>query len=104
MIWNSTSSEIFGNLITLNQVHHVAVTYDGITQRMYQNGVIVNTINTTLGIGNPPSYNLVIGALGHAPATYNLNGNIYLARIYNRALSSEEILQNFNTTKKRFGL
>ena len=88
----------------MGQINHISATYDGMQQKIYQNGVLVNTVNTTLGIGNPPSYNLVIGALGHAPATYNLNGNIYLARIYNRALSSEEILQNFNTTKKRFNL
>lgn len=31
-------------------------------------------------------------------------GNIALTQIYNRALSSEEILQNYNATKPRFGL
>lgn len=32
------------------------------------------------------------------------NGNITIAQIYNRALSSTEITQNFNVTKARFGL
>jgi hypothetical protein len=32
------------------------------------------------------------------------NGNIAIAQIYNRALSSTEITQNFNATKTRFGL
>jgi len=33
-----------------------------------------------------------------------LNSNIYNATIYNRALSSQEVLQNYNATKGRFGL
>ncbi len=32
------------------------------------------------------------------------NGNIAQASIYNRALSSDEILQNFNATRSRFGI
>ena len=31
-------------------------------------------------------------------------GNIYLSKIYNRALSATEIQQNYNATKTRFGL
>ena len=33
-----------------------------------------------------------------------LKGNIYLAQIYNRALSSQEVKQNYNALKGRFGL
>ena len=104
LIWNSTASTVLGNPVTLNQIHHISATYDGIQQKLYQNGVLVNTLNTTLGIGNPPSYNLVIGALGYIPGTYNITGNIYTSKIYNRALSSQEVLQNYNATKGRFGL
>jgi hypothetical protein len=32
------------------------------------------------------------------------NGNIAIAQIYNRTLSSIEITQNFNATKTRYGL
>ena len=32
------------------------------------------------------------------------NGNIYTTQIYNRALSAQEVLQNYNATKTRFGL
>jgi len=31
-------------------------------------------------------------------------GNIYLTQIYNRALSADEVLQNYNALKHRFGL
>tara|TARA_B100002019_G_C21157219_1_gene541352 strand:+ start:101 stop:832 length:732 start_codon:yes stop_codon:yes gene_type:complete len=32
----------------------------------------------------------------------SLNGNVYLAQIYNRALSAKEVLQNYNALKNRF--
>jgi hypothetical protein len=32
------------------------------------------------------------------------NGRTSLVQIYNRALSSSEVLQNYNATKARFGL
>jgi hypothetical protein len=32
------------------------------------------------------------------------NGRIYLAQIYNKALSASEVLQNYNAHKERFGL
>ena len=34
----------------------------------------------------------------------DMYGNFYLAQIYNKALSSTEVLQNYNTLKSRFGL
>jgi len=35
---------------------------------------------------------------------FEFNGNIAISNVYNRALSAEEILQNYNATKGRFGL
>jgi hypothetical protein len=35
---------------------------------------------------------------------YELHGNIGQFKIYNRALSAQEILQNYNATKRRYGL
>jgi len=37
-------------------------------------------------------------------SVYYLDGNIYNVKIYDRVLSSEEILQNYNAQKSRFGL
>jgi len=33
-----------------------------------------------------------------------LNGKVYSLTIYNRALTAQEILQNYNATKTRYGL
>lgn len=103
-IWNSTNVGLSGTATLTNQIYHVTATYNGSQLKIYQNGILTGTANSTLGIGNPPSYNLAVGGMGYDPAQYNLTGNIYIGRVYNRALSSEEILQNYNASKTRFGL
>jgi hypothetical protein len=45
---------------------------------------------------------LVIGKLAYAGLYANMT--MGCARIYNRALTATEILQNYNATKTRFGL
>ena len=67
---------------------------------IYSNGSVVvsksfwGTISTT-------SNNLYIGSF---VTTYYFNGSIYTARLYNKALSANEVQQNYNATKGRFGL
>jgi hypothetical protein len=56
--------------------------------------------NDLFGYGTTPS--VAFGVGGSQPKYGNLN--IANSRIYNRALTSEEVLQNYNATKSRFGL
>jgi hypothetical protein len=77
------------------------MTYNGGPLFTYLNGVYAGNItaNSTL---TSDSGELDIGkddGLGRY-----FNGRIGLVQIYNRALSASEILQNYNTTRKRFGL
>ena len=68
-----------------------------------QNLNYVGTIPTTAGSGNT----LYIGNTGpFAGSNSNLfsTGNLGSFQSYNRALSATEILQNYNATRKRFGL
>jgi hypothetical protein len=62
--------------------------------------VAVNTVNS------PPFSNLNIGRyINYVYGSfYTTPGNIYLLRIYNRQLSTTEMLQNYNAVKSRFGL
>ena len=41
---------------------------------------------------------------GNYAGAYKWNGEIAVAKIYNRALTAQEVLQNYNATKTRFGL
>jgi hypothetical protein len=74
-----------------------------ITPPIYVNGVLRGTTNSTLGIGTPSSFDLKIGAMG-LNSIYEFQGYIDISKIYNRALSNEEVLKNYNATKSRFGL
>ena len=59
----------------------------------------VNSLPSTLP---NTSTSLQIGAATWAPSYFN--GSIAIVRLYNRVLSSSEILFNYNATKNRFGL
>ena len=71
---------------------------------LYLNGILIETKSLT---GNPitPYTNdvLLIGGLYNTSNT-NFTGNMYLHRIYNRPLTADEVAQNFNAYKTRFGL
>ena len=70
---------------------------------IYLNGSAILT-TTTKFVDN--TVNVELGRGGTIPTgnTQFLNGNISTGLVYNRALSSTEILQNYNATKTRFGL
>jgi len=73
-------------------------TYDGGRLTLYINGVL---FSTTLFASSPirvRTGNVTIGG------TRYLDGKVSNAMIYERALTAEEVLQNYNTTKSRFGL
>ena len=67
---------------------------------LYLNGVLNSTYTSikTAHVGNG-STNIGSYSTGNL-----LNGRVSSAMIYNRTLSSSEVLQNFNATKSRFGL
>jgi len=67
--------------------------------KAYLNGILYGNANTVTW---STTEGLSVG--GRADAPQPLNGNISQVLIYNRALSSNEITQNFNALKGRFGL
>jgi hypothetical protein len=65
-----------------------------------QQWVIADTTSPTIS-----SQNLVIGSGQYTPSfSENFVGNIACIKIYNRALSANEIAQNYNAQKSRFSL
>ena len=89
-------------ILNTNTWYHVVGTYNGSSLSTYING----NITTGTLIGTVPS-SLYTGSsqirVGDDGGNYFL-GNIAASRIYNRALSSSEVLQNYNAQKTRFGL
>jgi hypothetical protein len=101
--WKKNSSGVVengGNFITtiLNTWVNVCFTKQGTTIKGYENGVLKNTSTFTDSNIRTSSNSLKIGN-GWSPA---FGGNIPQVSIYNRTLSSSEILQNYNATKSRY--
>jgi hypothetical protein len=89
-------------VLATNTWYHIVIVYDGTTNHyVYVNGVQVGFSSTpTLNTSNTPIY------IGTAVTTSwgAFDGKIAALRIYNRALSSIDITNNFNVLKSRFGL
>lgn len=102
-------------LLTLNTINIVDITYDD-TQTTSLNKVNIY-INGALSAKTIPIQG-VLGSIASGPAFFSLgasvastgasaypfNGRICTFRLYNRLLTPNEILQNFNATRARFGL
>jgi hypothetical protein len=92
--------------ISTNQVYNICITYDKTSKitSLYANGVLYSTGSNTLA--NSAIRNTSNSwSIGNKQDSGNLySGNIYLAQIYNRALTAAEISQNFNATRGRFGI
>ena len=67
---------------------------------IYLNGSLIET-KTGNGLGSTPTSEFSIGCIN----TYHfVNGNIAVVHLYDRVLSTAEVLQNYNAQKSRFGL
>jgi hypothetical protein len=93
------------SLLSTNIWYHFTNTYNYTTKSslMYINGTLSSTITRTFDLGasvqNSP---LLIGNYSFG-GTY-FSGSLASTKIYNRALSASEILQNYNAQKSRFNL
>jgi hypothetical protein len=93
--------------ITLNQLYHIVSTYNGSTMRIFVNGIESGTGLSTSGNIETNTQQLTIGVryIGQSlGADSFFSGNIFSTRIYTQALTAQEVLQNYNATKTRFGL
>ena len=72
-----------------NTWYHVAAVYDGTQMILYMNGIEVGSQPKTGVIDNNPSVNTLIGA--NAPGIRSWDGKVDDVRIYNRALTQQEV-------------
>ena len=99
----TTLQTLVGPTINSNTWYHATMTYDGATFSLYINGLLYTSSSLTGAITYLSSSNLNIGRKNLADGEY-INGNVAIERVYNKSLTSAEVLQNFNATKRRFGL
>jgi hypothetical protein len=67
----------------------------------YKDSVFLSSVTNTGVVATNP-----IGYLGRYNGNYGqyVTGNISSVQLYNRALSADEIQQNFNALRGRFGI
>ena len=84
--------------ITANTIYHVTVTYDEEYIRIYINDEFIDDLWINETIEEPYSQawmNLGCYIMNGVCSNYNLDGKIYSARVYNRALSESDIHHNY---------
>jgi len=101
-----------GTSLSVTAWHHVVATFNSTLSgnsklQLYVDGEIVSsptyTTSGTMSTILNNNYDVRIGARSNT-GNIPLNGNIQSLRLYNRALSANEVLHNYNALKSRFGL
>lgn len=98
---NERTRSMSVNTVPLNKWTFLTISLDNLTIKMYSNGILRNTFTETLSIANWTA-NWVVGQRGNATNWYL--GKMSNLMVYDRVLSDDEVLQNYNSTKGRFGL
>ena len=98
---SSTKVITGGTNITTGVWRNVTGIWDGSNIYVYLNGISDATpVSCTSMNTTTPNMSIASGTNDQ----YFLNGNIGCVHVYNRALSSTEVLHNYNALKGRFGL
>jgi hypothetical protein len=98
--WRNTT----GFAPVINTWYNVTGTYNGSVLTQYLNGASQSTLNYA---GTPSSSGAGVRIARRwdtGAGADHINGQIPIVRVYNRALTATEILQNYNAQRSRFGL
>ena len=93
-------------LTLADQYNHVAVVKSGLTVTFYHNGVEVGVRTITQSSSNPGNMGIGATRYASAPGTtgQDFGGEIPILKMYDKALTEEEIVNNYNILKKRFNI
>lgn len=89
--------------LSINTWYNFAFTNDGTTLKIYLNGILDNS-ETALS-GSPYATiaaDIAIGITGQGYNQFWANGKMGLLMFYNKPLTANDILQNYNATKGRY--
>ena len=85
---------------------NITATFNGTNVIFYRNGALIQSVSDPGIITYPSIQPVLIGAnpTGASTAQYYFKGRISQVQLYDRALSLQEIVQNYDTMKGRYGL
>jgi hypothetical protein len=99
LAWNDGSGyqQLFtsNNVVAPNQWYHIVAIYESGRQQIFVNGILLasSTATDTITFYNQPVW------VGRANYGGYFEGDISVVRYYNKALTADEVLQNYNATK-----
>jgi hypothetical protein len=97
------SNNINGSItLSVNTWYNFILQRSGSTCTTYVNTTLNGSSTNSSSISNP-GVNFNIGSRT-GDSTFIYNGNISSVQIYNRALTSQEVTQNFNALRGRYGI
>ena len=98
------STTFIGTLNTWYQLVYVFTNGATKTLETFVNGASIGTVSHSLaGILNTTA-NLYLGSYNNGEYAQWFDGKIGITRLYNTALSSAEVLQNYNADRAKYGL
>ena len=100
---DNTNSGLSATL-TLNTWLHIVyvANVETATRQLYVNGALIDSNTLTKQLKQYASGDAYY--LGAADTSYSSNSIVSSAKAYNRALTAAEVLQNFNATRKTYGI
>jgi hypothetical protein len=81
--------------------HNYVTTYDNTTIRLYKDGQLFDSATHSIGGSIVDTGNSTTIGLSPGTSEY-LDGRLSSIKIHNKALTAQEVLQNYNATKSRF--
>jgi len=96
--WFDSVSNATDYSVALTGWNHLVLTKNGTSEVLYLNGVQVDT-NTGAATITASAYSLLIGSRTAHSAAEMIDNQIAQPRIYNRALTAEEVERNYNAGK-----
>jgi hypothetical protein len=106
--WHGSLANRVTAIRSFNSWYYVGFSYNGTVLTAYINGVSVGTANfnrvAPYNSGLQTHYALCANDSTSMGTFGNAGGQIANFNVYNRALSADEIAQNFNATRSRFGI
>ena len=107
LMYTDPNKYLYGSVAATGPTNnHITFVFDGSSgqrsQYMYLNGVLIGSRQDSTSDTYPTLTNTMY--LGYYTSQYYLYGNLYALKMYTKALSQAEVLQNYNATKTRYGL
>ena len=92
--WGSSNDIIINTPLEINKWYNYCVTFEGKNSKIYRNGQLIKSVK-----GTSRSTTGTIFRLGEINTTVGINADIDDLKIYNVALSDQEILNLYNSSK-----